>query len=214
MQNRTPAITQCYTSPANRKAHQDPSSSSRELLHQLRQFPPAPPPPSFQFLPGHLVMWTWLLSRRTSCPGSQQAQVPWRMAYAIHQHPVLQLVWHSDARRLKTRTYSESASAPRRTTTDLRQVGKERECVLVTQRNKNKTVVCKGTHRSDSSRLLSTSHGTGRDEDTRILSGERTLGPETTSSINECLKPNVSLHTHTETILVEKRTFHWPGKFP
>lgn len=87
----------------------------------------------------------------------------------------------------KRETYSESTSTPGATTVDLLEVGKERECSLVAERNVEETVVGEGAHGSDSSGLLATTEGTGRDEETGVLAPEATSSPDATGAVPEGL---------------------------
>lgn len=70
------------------------------------------------------------------------------------------------------RTYGEGTSAPSATTTDLAVVAEEVESGLVAEGNVDDTVVRKSAHGSESSALLSTALGSGRDEQARVLAPE------------------------------------------
>jgi len=70
---------------------------------------------------------------------------------------------------------------------DLVQVGQEREGGLVPEWNEEDTMVGQGGEGSVDGHFLTSTKGTGGNEDTGILSTERTLGPESTSGIPESL---------------------------
>lgn len=82
-------------------------------------------------------------------------------------------------------TYGESTSAPSTATADLAVVAEDGESGLVAKRDVDDTVVGKCAHGSESSRLLSTTLGTGADEQTGILAPEGARGPLATSPIPE-----------------------------
>ena len=70
---------------------------------------------------------------------------------------------------------------------DLIQVGQEREGGLVPEGNEEDTVVGQGRESGVDSHFLSSTKGTGGNEDTGVLAAEGTLGPESTSGIPEGL---------------------------
>lgn len=82
---------------------------------------------------------------------------------------------------------SEGTGTPGGTTVDLSQVGELSEGGLVAQRNVEETVVSEGAQRGDSSGLLTTTEGTGGDEDTGVLAPEATSGPDAASLVPEGL---------------------------
>lgn len=88
---------------------------------------------------------------------------------------------------MKTRTYSESSSTPRASTSDLRKVGQDREARLVAQRDVDDAVMRQGRQSSNNRALLSTTWSTSRDKDTSILSPVCARSPLTSSRIPECL---------------------------
>ena len=86
---------------------------------------------------------------------------------------------------MRIKTYSKGTSTPGATTVDLVQVGQLTEGGLVAQRNVDQAVVGKSTHGSESSGLLATTQGTGRDEETGVLAPVATSGPDTTGLVPE-----------------------------
>lgn len=75
----------------------------------------------------------------------------------------------------------------KRTTVNLVQVGQEREGSLVPEWYEEDTVVGQGREGSIDGHFLTSTEGTGGNEDTSVLSAESTLGPESTSGIPESL---------------------------
>lgn len=104
------------------------------------------------------------------------------------------------------------------TTVNLSQVGQLGEDVLVAERNEDDPVVTQGRESGVDSHLLTSTRRTGGNEDTGVLSGESTRGPETTGSIPEDLR---RISVSVSIILSNRRgdesgtiTFHWAGKEP
>lgn len=83
------------------------------------------------------------------------------------------------------KTYSKGTSTPWGTTTDLGERVEQGECVLVSERNIDDSVVGEGRDRVESSDFLPTTLSTGRNEDTGIFSREITRSPETTGRVDE-----------------------------
>lgn len=81
----------------------------------------------------------------------------------------------------------EGACAPGATTVNLIEVGQEAEGILVAQRNVNETVVGEGAHGGQSSGLLTTTGGTGGDEETGVLAIVATGGPDGAGLVPEGL---------------------------
>jgi hypothetical protein len=73
------------------------------------------------------------------------------------------------------------------TTMNLRQVGKLREGLRVSEGNEDNSVVGQRAQGVGDSGLLSSSGGSGGDEDTGVFAGEGTTGPEATGGIPEGL---------------------------
>lgn len=110
---------------------------------------------------------------------------------------------------MREETYSEGTGTPWGTTADLRMVGENGESVLIAQRNEDHSVVDKGRHGVRGSDFLSTTLGTGGDENTDVFACgiirkiiikdpthveseskhtvKGTLCPEAASSVDECL---------------------------
>lgn len=85
------------------------------------------------------------------------------------------------------KTYSKGTSTPGATTVDLTQVGQLTEGGLVAQGNVDQAMVSKSAHGSESSGLLATTLGTGRDKQTGVLAPVATSGPDTTGLVPESL---------------------------
>ena len=85
-------------------------------------------------------------------------------------------------------TYSEGTSTPGRSTANLGDIGQDGESVLVSEGNEDETEVSKGAHGGDSSRLLTSSHGSSGDEQSSVLAGECTLLPQSTGGVDERLE--------------------------
>lgn len=83
------------------------------------------------------------------------------------------------------KTYGEGTSTPSATTADLAVVTEEVECGLVAKRNVDDAVVGKGAHGSESSALLSTTLGAGRDEQASVLAPEAAGLPLTAGPVPE-----------------------------
>ena len=66
-------------------------------------------------------------------------------------------------------------------------VGQEGEDVLVAERHEEDTVGSQGGERAVDGYLLPSTRSAGGNENTGVLSSERSLGPEATGSIPECL---------------------------
>lgn len=84
-------------------------------------------------------------------------------------------------------TYSEGTSTPGATTVNLVQVAQLGEDGLVAEGNVDEAVVSEGAHRGKSSGLLTTTLGTGGDEETGVLAPEATSGPDATGLVPEGL---------------------------
>ena len=84
-------------------------------------------------------------------------------------------------------TYGKGTGTPGATTVDLLEVREQRKGGLVTQRDVKETVVSKGTHGTEAGRLLATTKGTGRDEQTGVLAQEATRCPDATGAVPEGL---------------------------
>ena len=74
-------------------------------------------------------------------------------------------------------THSKGSSTPRRTTTDLGVVGEDSEGGLVSKRNVDDTVVSEGAQSGNSSALLSTTLGSGANEETSVFTPVSTSAP-------------------------------------
>jgi len=85
-------------------------------------------------------------------------------------------------------TYSEGTGAPGGSTANLGEISEDGEGVLVSERNKDETVVSEGAHGGDGSRLLASSHGSSGDEHTDVLARESTLAPESAGGVDERLE--------------------------
>lgn len=81
--------------------------------------------------------------------------------------------------------YRESTSTPGATTVDLVQVRELGKGSLVAQRDVDQAVVSESAHGSESSRLLTTTKGTGRDEQTGVLAPVATSNPDTAGAVPE-----------------------------
>lgn len=84
-------------------------------------------------------------------------------------------------------TYSEGAGSPGATTTDLLDVGEERESGLVAQRYIDHAVVDKGAHGGDDSGLLPASERARGDKGADILAREAARGPDAAGTVPEGL---------------------------
>lgn len=87
----------------------------------------------------------------------------------------------------RIRTYSEGTGTPGTTAVDLLEVGELTEGGLVAQRDVEETVVSKGAHGTESSRLLATTESASGDEQTGVLAPEATSGPDATGTVPEGL---------------------------
>lgn len=83
------------------------------------------------------------------------------------------------------KTYGEGTGAPSATTADLAVVTEEVECGLVAKRDVDDAVVGEGAHGSESSALLSTTLGAGRDEQASVLAPEAAGLPLTAGPVPE-----------------------------
>lgn len=83
--------------------------------------------------------------------------------------------------------YSESTGTPGAATVDLVEVGQLAEDGLVAERDVDETVVSEGAHGRKSSGLLTTTLGTGGDEETGILAPVATGSPDSTGLVPESL---------------------------
>lgn len=84
-------------------------------------------------------------------------------------------------------TYSEGTSTPGATTVNLVQVAQLGEDGLVAQGNVDEAVVSESAHRGKSSGLLTTTLGTGGDEETGVLAPVATRAPDATGLVPEGL---------------------------
>jgi len=84
-------------------------------------------------------------------------------------------------------TYSKGTGTPGGTTTDLVETGELTEAVLVSERDVDHSVVSESGHGGKAGRLLSTTHGGSRDEETGELASVGTGGPLLTSGVPEGL---------------------------
>jgi len=83
---------------------------------------------------------------------------------------------------------TDSEARKKHTTVNLGQVAQEREDVVVAERDEEDTVVGQGRECGVDGHFLSSTRGTGGNEDAGVLASESTLSPETTSSIPEDLR--------------------------
>ena len=81
----------------------------------------------------------------------------------------------------------EGTGTPGAATMDLAKVGDLREGLGVTERNVENSMVSEGRHGGNGGRLLTTTEGTGGDEETGVLAVETTAGPESTGLVPEGL---------------------------
>lgn len=132
----------------------------------------------------------WRRARRKTCPESQQARSRERWAGESRRHPgygiSIALAFLSFHLR-DGKTYGEGTGTPGATTVDLGQVGELSEGGLVAERDVDEAVVSKRAHGGESSGLLTTTLGTGGDEETGVLSPETTGGPDAASLVPEGL---------------------------
>jgi len=84
-------------------------------------------------------------------------------------------------------TYSKGTGTPWGATVDLLEAGELAEAVLVTERDVAHSVVSEGGHGGNAGRLLSTTLGGGRDEETGELASVGTSGPLLTGAVPEGL---------------------------
>lgn len=90
-------------------------------------------------------------------------------------------------RRAGSVSASEGSGAPWRTTTDFRNIGELGEGLGISKGNVDDSVVCHGRHSGNDRALLSTTRGTGRDEDTGVFAIISTGSPLAASGIPERL---------------------------